>query len=196
MKTLFTSLAALLLLCASPLSLADRRTDELQRCLADFGGIEWKLPYQPRLRIRSCAAPSVTYDTADKPAAGSRVLQLIGDLTLGPGPQLSSDDNYAALQHAMLAHFDALFRRHGFRQVATENGNARTEYPLATQRLLHGQGGAHDDAAEPPPGPPIPYVSRARYTRSVEGQEQTLTFAADAKNTWRITLDGLPVRGK
>jgi hypothetical protein len=196
MKMPFIYLAAIAMLCVSPFSRADLRTDELNRCLADFGGIAWKLPYQPPIQIRSCASPTVNYDTADKPAPGSRVLQLIGELTLGPGPQLSSDENYAALQHAMLAHFDGLFRRHGFRQVATETGNARVEYPRATWRMLHGQGGARDDEPEPPPGPPIPYVSMARYTRSVDGSEQTLTFAAEAKNTWRITLDGLKAGGK
>ena len=193
MKIHLVLFAAIAALCVPLSSQAGVRTEELRRCLADFGGIEWKLPYQPPIRIRSCAGPVVTYDTADKPAPGRRVLELIGELTLGPGPQLSSDENYAALQHAMLAHFDALFRRHGFRQVATETGNARTIYPRATQCLLHRVACGEP---EPPPGPPIPYVSMARYTRSADGQEQTLIFAADAKNTWRITLDGVAVGAK
>lgn len=182
-------IAVMAMLCMPGTSQANGRADELKRCLGDFGGIEWKLPYQPPVRIVSCAGPTMSYGTAKTNVPGRHILELIGELTLGPGPQLPSDENYAALQHATLTHFDALLRRHGFRQVAAENGNARTVYPVATQRMLQGLP-VREDEPEPEPGPPIPYVSTARYARSVDGREQTLTFATGSKNTWRITLDG------
>ena len=174
---------------------ADARTDQLKRCLQDFGGIEWTLPYQPPIHIRSCASPAASYDTSDKAADGRRTLELIGELTLGPdtGP-LSSDNAYAAVQDATFTHFDALFRRHGYRRTALEHGDARTRYDVNTLRMLHGMSAlpeSADQGAKQEP-PPIPYVNLARYVRTTADRDVTLTYKADMRNTWRITLEGLP----
>lgn len=173
---------------------ADARTDQLKRCLHDFGGIEWMLPYQPPIHIRSCASPAASYDTSDNAADGRRVLELIGELTLGPDTdRLSSDDAYAAIQDATFAHFDALFRRHGYRRTALEHGDARTRYDPNTLRMLHGLSALPESADQgAKQEPPIPYVNLARYVRTIADRDVTLTYKADMKNTWRITLEGLP----
>lgn len=171
---------------------ANPRIDELKRCLQDFDGIGWKLPYLPPLRIRSCATPTVNYDTGDKMPAGRRRLELIGELTLGgDADQLSSDERYAALQIALHTHFDALFRQRGYRLTSTEQGNARTERSAYTQCMLSGGGSCAEDKPELPK-PPIPYVRLARYTRHAGADTITLIYKAEAKNTWSVSLDGVP----
>jgi hypothetical protein len=181
----------LTLLIGSEAAQANSRIDELKRCLQDFDGIEWKLPYRPPLRIRSCATPAVNYDVGDKTPAGHRRLELIGELTLGDeASQLSSDERYAALQLALHTHFDALFKQRGYRLVSTEQGNARTKYSAYTQCMLRGGNCTEDEPA--PPKPPIPYVSLARYARQAGAQTITITYKAEAKNTWSISLDGVP----
>lgn len=172
---------------------AETRTEELKHCLQDFDGIEWKLPYQPPIHIRACASPTTTYDTSEKTLPGNRSLELIGELTLGPDSILSSDDTYAALQDATHTHFDALFRRHGYHRTALEYGDARTRYYRNTMRMLRGLSPLPEDTVEEPAKAPIPYVKLARYQRSVSGKDVTLTYKTEAKNTWRITLEGLPV---
>lgn len=150
---------------------AQTRTEALKLCLGDFDGLVWKLPYRPSIRIRSCASPSASYDSG-KSVDGLRAVELIGELTLGPDAKnLSSDESYAALQSAMYTHFDELFRRNGYRRTTLEHGDART-YPDV--------------------GPPIPYVSLARYVRPILFTDATLTYQTAYKNTWRITLEGLP----
>ncbi len=182
----------LTLLSVTEAAQANSRTDELKRCLQDFDGIEWKLPYRPPLRIRSCATPSVNYDVGDKTPAGHRRLDFIGELTLGDeASQLSSDERYAALQIGVHTHFDALFKQRGYRLISTEQGNARTEYSAYTQCMLSGGGNCTEDKPEPPK-PPIPYVSLAKYARQAGAQTITLTFKAEAKNTWSISLEGVP----
>jgi hypothetical protein len=186
---LATSLA---LLFGAEAAQAEPRIDDLKRCLQDFDGIEWKLPYRPPLRIRSCATPTVNYDTGDKTSAGRRILELIGELTLGDETdQLSSDERYAALQLALHTHFDALFKQRGYRLVVTEQGDARTKYNAYAHCMVIGHGNCAEDKPEPPK-PPIPYVSLARYVRQAGAQTITLTYKAEAKNTWTISLDGVP----
>ena len=184
--------ACLALIIGSGAAQANPRIDDLKRCLQDFDGIEWKLPYRPPLRIRSCATPTVNYDVGDKTSAGRRELNLIGELTLGDeSEELSSDERYAALQLALHTHFDALFKQRGYRLVSTEQGNARTEYSAYTQCMLNRGGSCAEDTPEPPK-PPIPYVSLARYVRQAGAQTITLTYRAKAKNTWSVSLDGVP----
>lgn len=193
-RRLFTLLAAWLILLAGPgAAQGNPRTDELKRCLRDFDGIEWKLPYRPPLSIRSCATPTVNYDTGDKALPGHRKLELIGELTLGDdASQLSSDERYAALQLAVHAHFAALFKQRGYRLASTEQGNARTEYSAYTQCMLRrrGSGSCVEDAPKAPE-PPIPYTSLARYVRGAGAQTVTLTYKVEAKNTWSISLEGV-----
>lgn len=185
---------------------ADSRMEELKRCLRELGGIEWKLPYQPPMHIRSCASATANYDTSEKAGEGRGVLELIGELTLGPDTAgLSSDEVYAALQNASYTHFDVLFRRHGYRRTALEYGDARTRYHANTLRMLRGQRPLSEQETEADEKrvaaePPIPYVNLARYVRPDSGREATLIYKTDAKNTWRITIDGMtaanPPQGK
>lgn len=189
------SLAAvtfLTLLSVTEAARANSRVDELKQCLQDFDGIEWKLPYRPPLKIRSCATPTVTYDGGDKTTVGHRRLDLIGELSLGDeDSQLSSDERYAALQIGLHAHFDALFKQRGYRLISMEQGNARTEYSAYTQCMLRGGGKCPEDKLEPSL-PPIRYVRLAKYSRQAGTQTITLTFKAEARNTWSISLEGVP----
>ena len=183
--------AGLALLTVPASAQTTQRADELKRCLQDFDGIEWKLPYRPPVQIRSCATPTVNYDTSPRTPAGQRKLELIGELTLGnDNSPLSSDERYAALQQALHTHFAALFKQRGYRLASSEEGNARTEYSAQTQCMLAGGANCPDDPPEAAK-PPIPYVSMARYVREAGGQTIALTYKAEARNTWSISLEGV-----
>jgi hypothetical protein len=183
---LFLALAA-----ASCSAQADARLDELKHCLQQFDGIAWTLPYQPPLRIQGCA----TQGSGGAGSPGQRKLELIGELTLGHvNDGLGFDERYAALQQAMYIHFDALIMRRGYRLVGTEQGNARVEYSARTQCLMQVYSCAADDDKSAPK-PPIPYVSLARYVRQAGARTITLTYKAEMKNTWSISIDGLAPAG-
>jgi hypothetical protein len=165
----------------------------LGRCLADFGGLDWALPYRPSLYVHSCSSSTETYNTGIRMPTGRRSLELIGTLSLGADSTLSSDESYAAIQQAVFVHFDALFVRQGYRRVGIEHGDARTRYHENTQRLLRGLPTVPErDTEERVLPPPLPYVSVARYVGRISGGEVALTYQTEAKNTWRISLDGLP----
>lgn len=151
------------------------------------------LPYQPPMDISSCASPATSYEGGTANAKGQRRLDLISNLTL-PSNQLDSDETYAALQAAVLTHFEALFLRRGYRRVEVDYGNARVRYYQSTQHMLQGHAVTKEDeeADSAPPLPPIPYIKLARYVRTEAGHDITLTFRSDAKNTWVIQIDGLP----
>ena len=185
------SLRWLPILLLPAIGIAQTGAEALKRCLQDFDGIQWKLPYRPPISIARCVSPAGAYNSGESPADGRRSLELIGELTLGAESKLSSDDTYAALQGAMFVHFDALFRRYGYRLVAQEQGDARTKYYANTMRILRGLPPLPEGADEGPALPPIPYISLARYARSVSGKEVTLIYKAEMKNTWRITIEGL-----
>lgn len=175
-------------------AIADTRTEELKRCLLDFGGIDWKLPYRPWLDIRACVSPNTNFDSAEKSLDGRRSLELIGELSLGSdNAKLSANEAYAALQSATFAHFEALFVRHGYRRSKLEYGNARVEFYPKTLRMLRGLPPSSEDEIAKPPQPPILFVNLARYVRIVSGKEITLTYQSEMKNTWRITIEGLPI---
>lgn len=159
---------------------AETRAEQLKYCLADFDGIAWVLPYEPPITIRSCATPTTHYEAATT-ARGQRRLELIGTLTLPPDDnRLGSDEARAALQTAMLVHFEALFVQRGYRRVAVERANAYTRhYPSRSP----------DVAMEEPV---IPYISMARYVRTEGDREVTLIFRCQSGNTWEIRIDGLP----
>ncbi|MEO7496656.1 MAG: hypothetical protein ABIT83_25850 [Massilia sp.] len=190
-------LAACLLPCAAS---AEGRTELLKRCLNDYGGIALTLPYQPSVHIRSCATPDVNYDTPVKTPAGRRELELIGELTLGTElGNVGADDYYAAVQGALFAHFDSLFKRHGFVRNSVAYGDARVRKDPNTLRMLAGlppvPESAEQAARRIASEPPIPFVREARYVRRDGAGQQTLTYQSQAKNTWRITLEGVAAGG-
>ena len=167
---------------------------ELKRCLQDFGGIEWKLPYQPPVKIRSCASQSVSYDTGLETIAGRHSLELIGELTLGlDNGNLSSGEMTAAVHNAMYTHFDALFRRHGYRQIEVGQGDAQIRRDLRAIIMLSG-GTASKEAIDAfnlaeAKKPPIPYVNLARYVQTIAGHDMALTYKLNFANTWLIILE-------
>lgn len=173
---------------------ADFRVEQLKQCLQDFGGIEWKLPYQPPLQVRSCASQKVSYDTGVETIAGRHSLELIGSLTLGLDKgDLSSAEMTAAVHNAVYTHFDAVFRRAGFRQLALEYGDAQIRRDLRALTMLAG-GTASEEAIRAfnlieAKKPPIPYVKLARYQHTVAGQDFALTYKLSAANTWLIVLE-------
>lgn len=196
LKNLAWLIALLLASLISPLGQAQTRSEQLKRCLSDFDGIVWKLPYQPPMAIRSCATPANNYDTSVS-TNGLRTLELIGELTLPDATHLSSDDTYAALQHAIYTHFDTLFRRHGYTLSTVEHGDARTRYHADTLRLLRGMpalSASESALAEKKAAaePPIPFINLARYVRNRDGQQLRLTYTSEAKNTWKISIEALP----
>jgi hypothetical protein len=165
------------------LSTAATRAEELAACLKDFEGIVWKLPYQPRLNIRSCATPSYNYDTG-KSVDGRRSVELIGSLILGPDLMLPPEESDVAIESAIYTHFDALFLRQGYRRADVEYSDARKEFN-ARYYLAHNI--PHDT--------PLPFVSLARYERAVLGRVVRLIYKKNitSANTWNITLDADPV---
>jgi hypothetical protein len=178
----------------SSASHAATRADQLQQCLADFDGIAWVLPYQPPIDIRSCATHTIGYDASALAVPGRRRLELIGALTLPPDDnRLGSDETYAALQAAVLVHFEALFLERGYHRVAVEYGNAYTpDYSRTMGELGGGLTDAGDAAVAPAKEPTIPYIKLARYVRRSSDREITLTFKCELKNTWQIQIDGVP----
>lgn len=199
--------AGLLLAILVPgLACGQTRTDLLRACLSDFGGMEWKLPYRPPLRVRSCASPAASFDTVESTVGGRRSIVFSGELTLGPGHAgWSPDENYAALQSVVLQHFEKQFLLRGYRRTAIEHGNARTGSDPFTECLRRWRRGKplcrEEDYPPQPPQPPIPFVSLARYVLGTSGREVVLTYAVEAKNAWRVTLEGVsaapePTAGK
>lgn len=97
---------------------AQGSADDLKRCLADIGGIAWRLPYSPRMNVSTCTSPAGSY-LRSIGSPGLREISLISD---GGWNADDKDMNYeereAAVQTAALAHFDGLFRRHGYQRVA------------------------------------------------------------------------------
>jgi hypothetical protein len=195
------------LACASLAARADDRTDQLKRCLADFGGIEWQLPYLPTMHITSCAAPA----TGDAQPGARRTLELIEDLVLPPVPHPPDEDlDYVAVQEAVFQHFDALFKRHGFTRTGVEYGDARTHtYARTTSMRRAGDISGPVDPAQARQEaqwveqrnareralPPIPFTRSAHYARTDSTGAVTLVLESSARNTWRITVDGLPAAG-
>ncbi len=186
------SMTAILLL--PNFATANPRIGELKRCLQDFGGIEWQLPYQPPIKIRSCASQSVSFDTVTETITGRHTIELIGELTLGfDKGKLSSGEMTAAVHNAMYTHFDALFRRYGYRQVEVGHGDAQIRRSLYTLLRSSGQKASKEaidafNLAESKK-PPIPYVNLARYAHSIDGHDITLTYKKELGNTWLIILE-------
>jgi hypothetical protein len=186
------SMAAILLL--PNLVTANPWIGELKRCLQNFGGIEWKLPYQPPVTIHSCASQAVSFNADTEAIAGRHSLELIGKLTLGLDMgNLSSGEMIAAVHNAMYIHFDALFRHHGYRQIGLGHGDAQTRRDLRALIMLYGGKASKEDIdafnlAEAKK-PPIPYVNLARYVQTIAGYDMALTYKLNSANTWLIILE-------
>ncbi|MFZ6775639.1 hypothetical protein ACO0LD_02325 [Undibacterium sp. Ji83W] len=199
---------------------ADSRSDNLARCLKDFDGMQWLLPYQPSTKIRSCNSPNARHETGIVLPEGQRELELMADLGFifdvyhtrqedldkQKGHKITSHDadtversdrQYAAIQNAMFAHFDGLIKRHGYRREDITYGDARTRVSIATQRMLNRLPPLSKEVEDrlqkiEDSKPPIPYSSEARYIRSVSGRYLHLNYAGANRNTWKIQLSGLP----
>ena len=182
------NILVMLAIALSPSGANAGRAQDLKQCLADFDGIEWKLPYQPPIKVHRCVSSSVSYDGGDKTPQRTANLELISSLTLGADSNLPSDETYAALQVATFAHFDALFVRRGYRRTELENADARTKYDpqtlAALKRPFTAQHAAHNALTTP-----LPYTRLARYVRSEGDHQATLTYQTDARNTWLIKLE-------
>lgn len=186
-------LVTIVLVLRLDVAVAQTPTQELKRCLADFGGIELRLPYLPRIDIRSCTSPTTSFESGGKSTDGSRKLELIGDLSLGPdNTSLIRGEAQAAIQAATFTHFEALFIRHGYRRLKLEYGDARITFYRNTMLMLKGVSPVPENDAAEAPLPPIPFVKLARYVRTSSGQEITLTYKSEIKNTWSITIEGPP----
>lgn len=188
-------LSLLVMVCLLPhLAKADARGEELKRCLEDFGGIEWMLPYQPPVNVRSCASETMSYDIVKETVAGRHTIELITSLTLGMDRgKLTSDEMTAAVHNAAYVHFDALFRRYGYRQLELGHGDAQVRRDLRALMMLSG-GTASEEAIKAfnlieAKKPPIPYVNFARYEGIIAGQPMSLTYKLSLANAWRVILE-------
>jgi hypothetical protein len=92
--------------------------DDLKRCLADLGGIAWRFPYSPRVSVTSCISPAGSYQPRPRAPAGIRELSLGASYDRAPDEDRSLDERTKTADSAALAHFDALFRRHGYLAVS------------------------------------------------------------------------------
>jgi hypothetical protein len=93
--------------------------DDLKRCLQDLGAIAWRLPYAPRVSVTYCVSPAASYNPRGAKPAAIRELSLRASLDMMPGEQdMKWDERRSAAQSAGLAHFDALFRSHGYRALS------------------------------------------------------------------------------
>lgn len=173
------------------------QVEPLRRCLQDFDGIEWRLPYRPVIHIQACASPSGSVNSGDPLPAGRRRLELIGELTLqSDADHLPGGDKEAALHNAVFVHFDALFRQRGYQRLAVEHGDAQVRrYPESRQASKVAQRKSAEaidrerrlvDAL-----PTIPYVNHARYVRKQGDQDVTLTYRQQYANTWVVMIEGL-----
>lgn len=98
---------------------AQGTADDLKRCLSDLGGIAWRLPYAPRIIVTSCISPAGSYKPRTAAPAGIRELSLGSAVDPAPDDRdMSIFERDAAADSAAHAHFDGLFRQHGYRVVS------------------------------------------------------------------------------
>lgn len=91
----------------------------LEACLLAFDGIQWSLPYSPRLTAGNCHQQG---NSADIEFFMHAVLE-------ADARSLDYDNRYAAEKKALFAFFEQLFRRHGYELGTTEtDGDARVPY--------------------------------------------------------------------
>jgi hypothetical protein len=97
---------------------AQGSADDLKRCLAEIGGIAWRLPYSPRMNVSTCTSPAASY-LRSAASPGLREISLISDGGWNADDKdMRGEEREAAVQSAALAHFEGLFRRHGYERVA------------------------------------------------------------------------------
>jgi hypothetical protein len=104
---------------ASSAAAAQGTANDLKRCLEDLGGVAWRLPYAPRISVTYCVSPAASYNPRGGKPAAIRELSLRASFEAVPDEQdMPWDERRMAAQSAALAHFEALFRSHGYRAVS------------------------------------------------------------------------------
>lgn len=105
------------MLAASQVQAQDAKN--LEACLSAFDGIQWSLPYSPRLSAGNCHHQGNTAD-----------IEFFIHAVPGADAQgLDHDSRYAAEKKALFAFFEQLFRRHGYQLGNTEtDSDARVPY--------------------------------------------------------------------
>jgi len=99
-----------------PLTAAAQKVS-LERCLAQFEGIQWKLPYRPYMHVGRCAGPAGLFNASEHHLKGDRrTIEFIGDSTISPPRNGMAAEKFGEMQVAVFAHFDRLFQRHGFQR--------------------------------------------------------------------------------
>jgi hypothetical protein len=152
--------AAVLAALLAPLAAGAQAPVPLERCLAQFEGIQWKLPYRPYMHVYRCVGPDGGFNSGPG-APGVRRIEFIGDSTITPPRQGMPAENFGEMQQAVFAHFDKLFQRHGFQRTELqENVDHSPAYPKL-----------------------------AKYRRFTGAGPLTLTWQTMAANTWVVTLE-------
>ena len=151
-------LLAILLL--APLAGRTQTLISLDRCLSQFEGIQWRLPYRPYMHVHSCAGPEGFFTSGNiKP--GQRAVEFIGDTTLAPPRNGMRSEDFGQVQLAVFTHFDKLFQRHGFQRFELQESDRE--------------------------GTPYPAV--AKYRRFTGAGPVVLTWKPMAANTWQVLLE-------
>jgi hypothetical protein len=144
----------------APLSAPAQTPIPLERCLSQFEGIQWKLPYRPYMHVHSCVG-SEGFFTSGHVQPGQRKVEFIGDTTLAPSRSGMRSEDFGQVQLAVFAHFDKLFQRHGFQRFETqESDNDGTRYP-----------------------------AMVKYRRFTGTGPVVLTWKPVAANTWEVLLE-------
>lgn len=135
----------------------------LRRCLSEFGGIRWQLPYAPLLTFESCFTPTSAFGYVPS-TDGSSGLRLRGDTSIGFDQEhLRAGDSNAVAQQAVFLHFAKLLLRHGF---IMEQPVAELGHSLDTRDAI--------------------------FTRTRNGRRETMRYLSEGWNSWRLTLSVAP----
>jgi hypothetical protein len=144
----------------APLLASAQAAISLERCLTQFEGIQWKLPYRPYMHVHACAGPEGFF-SAGYVRPGQRVVEFIGDTSLAPSRNGMRAEDFGQVQLAVFAHFDKLFQRHGIQRFELqESDNEGTRYPAV-----------------------------ARYRRYTGSGPVVLVWKPMAANTWQVLLE-------
>lgn len=158
----FASRAAAVAALLAPLAAGAQAPIPLERCLAQFEGIQWKLPYRPYMHVYRCVGPEGGFNAGAVNKPGVRSIEFIGDSTIAPPRNGMPAENFGEMQQAVFTHFDKLFQRHGFQ---------RTEQQDNVEHAT-------------------PYPKLAKYRRFTGAGPVVLTWQTMAANTWVVTLEG------
>ncbi|MDQ8036354.1 MAG: hypothetical protein REI12_02965 [Pedobacter sp.] len=109
--------AAIMVVAANQVHAQDAKS--LEACLVAFDGIQWSLPYSPRLSAGNCHHEGNSAD----------IEFFIHEVLDADARSLDYDSRYAADKKALFAFFEQLFRRHGYQLGTTEtDDDARVPY--------------------------------------------------------------------